>query len=85
MNQIMTIREKIFKYLLELYMITMSSSSSGAQSQSNPRIEAIMENLAMKSGICEIVDIFGPILTIELPPKLQAILKFLTSRIKIVT
>lgn len=83
----MLLRDKVLAQLLEVYCLTPSSSSSDQKQQPpqhfvNQGVDSCLEALVLSNDLRFLTQSVVPLLRVEQPPRLQALLKVITIRIK---
>lgn len=87
----MVIRDRVLAGILDIYIHqgqNFESNMSGVSTQSqqqcfiNQYADDALETLVLKSEVNFITNSLSPLLRVEQPPRLQALLKAITSRIK---
>ncbi len=78
----MMLRDKVLASILEIYTFDLSAASSSSQCFVNQAVDEILEALVMKNEIRFLTQSIVPLLKVESPPRLQALLKAITSRLK---
>lgn len=82
-NSSIQIREKILNQIMQVYTMTQPTTSQQSQfSYINQACDDILEALSYKSEVLFLAQVVGPLIQKEASPKLQALLRMVTCRIR---